>query len=382
MERSRLARLQDFGQSVWCDDIGRDLLMAGRLKTLIEQDGVSGVTSNPTIFYRAITESSAYDDDVRELTAAGAGATEIMEALMVSDIRTAGDQLRPVFEATSRRDGWVSIEVAPALAYDTQGTVVEALRMRDLVDRPNLLVKVPATAEGVAAISDLTGSGCSVNVTLIFSLERYRQVMEAYVSGLEALVARGRAGDDVPGPGEVHSVASFFISRIDTMVDGRLAALAEAGAGENGARLRPMRGKAALAAGKQAYQIFRETFAGARWEALKAEGATLQRPLWASTSTKDPAYSDVLYVQELIGSDTVNTMPLATMDAFRDHGEPAETVTVGVEEAAYHLAELDRLGIDLGEIGAQLEHDGVRAFADSFESLQLALEAKRSSVLP
>ncbi len=383
MERNPLARLGDFGQSVWCDDIGRDLLLAGRLQTFIQEDGVSGVTSNPTIFHRAITESTAYDAEIEELAASGASATEIMDGLMAEDIQRAADQLQPVFAATGSRDGWVSIEVAPTLAYDTQGTVAEAVRMKTLVDRPNVLVKVPATAEGVAAVRDLTGRGVRVNVTLIFSLGRYRQIMEAYLAGLEELRGRRAAGEDVPELREVHSVASFFLSRIDTVVDRRLDALAaeKEAAGEDASDERALRGKAAVAAAKQAYWLFRETFSGPRWEALQAEAATPQRPLWASTSTKNPAYSDIVYVQELIGPDTVNTMPLVTMDAFRDHGEPAETVTTGVEEAAGYLAALEALGIDMEEVGAQLERDGVRAFADSYEALLVALEIKRCEII-
>lgn len=367
--RSPLARLDDFGQSVWCDDIGRDLLLAGRLQTLIEEDGISGVTSNPTIFHKSIVGSSGYDEAVRRLAFEGASAGEIMEALMIEDIRLAADQLRPVYLATGSRDGWVSIEVSPTLAHDVQGTVSEAVRIRALADRPNVLVKVPATEEGVTAVRDLTGYGCSVNVTLIFSLERYEEVMEAYLSGLEALEARRVAGETVPLLDQVHGVASFFVSRLDTAVDRRLGDRPE------------LRGRAAVACARCAYRLFRETFSGTRWSALQALGATVQRPLWASTSTKDPAYSDILYVQELIGPDTVNTMPLVTIDAFRDHGVPAETVTAGVEEAAAHLAELRAHGIDMLEVAAALERDGVRAFVDSHEALLAALEEKRRTYL-
>jgi transaldolase len=382
MDRNPLARLADFGQSLWCDDIGRDLLLAGRLADLIERDGVSGVTSNPTIFHKAISESASYDGSVRALAAGGASAEEIMEALMVDDIRVAADQLRPVYVATSSRDGWVSIEVAPTLAYDTKATVAEAVRIRALADRPNVLVKVPATAQGVAAIRDLTSSGYSINVTLIFSLERYREVMEAYLSGLEALQAGRSAGEDLPAPGDVHSVASFFVSRVDTLVDRRLDALAaEATAsGREAPAVAALRGKAAVANAKQAYRLFQEVFSSSRWRALEAEGATVQRPLWASTSTKNPAYSDILYVQGLIGPNTVNTMPLGTMDAYRDHGSPAETVTVGVKESWEQLSALEALGISMEEVTAQLERDGVQAFVESFEALGRALEEKRLSL--
>ncbi len=383
MDRNPLARLREFGQSVWCDEIDRDLVVSGRLKALIEEDGVSGVTSNPTIFHKAITGSAGYDEALGRLASAGATAGEIMEALTVEDIRLAADQLQGVHVATTRRDGWVSIEVAPALAYDTQGTVAEVKRIKTLVGRPNVLVKVPATEQGVAAVRDLVGNGYSINVTLIFSLERYQAIMEAYLSGLEALQARHRAGEHVPHVGEVHSVASFFVSRVDTAVDKQLDSLVStAGArGENGVSLAAMRGKAAVANAKLAYRLFRQTFSGPRWVALQGEGAHVQRPLWASTSTKNPAYSDILYVQELIGRDTVNTMPLSTMEAFRDHGNPAETVTTGADEAAAYLEALEALGISMEEITARLERDGVQAFVESFEALHAALEEKRLNLV-
>jgi transaldolase len=379
VDRNPLARLGEFGQSVWCDDIGRDFLLAGRLKALIEEDGVSGVTSNPTIFHRAITRGTSYDQAIAALGSTEATTTEIMETLMVEDIRLAAGELQPIAAATSSRDGWVSIEVAPALAYDAQGTVAEVKRIRALVDRPNILVKVPGTEEGVAAVRDLTGWGYSINVTLIFSLARYRDVMEAYLSGLEALQARRAAGEPVPALCDVHSVASFFVSRVDTLADRRIDGLIEeaAGSGRDPAPLMVLRGKAAVANAKLAYRLFRETFSGRRWAALRSQGATVQRPLWASTSTKDPAYSDILYVQELIGADTVNTMPLNTMDAFRDHGRPADTVSAGAQEAQVHLAALEAAGISMDEVTAQLEREGVRAFADSFEALQSAIDEKR-----
>ena len=366
MNGNPLARLGDFGQSVWCDDIGRDLLLAGRLEGLIRDDGISGVTSNPTIFQKAITGSTSYDDAFKTLANSGATSADIMETLMVDDIRLAADQLRPVYSATSARDGYVSIEVAPSFAYDTRGTVTEAMRLFALVDRPNILVKVPATAEGVAAVRDLTSRGYSINVTLIFSLERYRGVMEAYLSGLEALSANRPAAGGDSDLAKVHSVASFFVSRVDTEVDKRLDALGQDA----------LRGKAAVANAKQAYRMFRETFSGPRWESLRAAGATVQRPLWASTSTKNPAYSDIMYVQELIGPDTINTMPIKTMDAFRDHGRPAETVTVGVEAAGSYLEALERAGVSMADVTSQLEREGVQAFATSYDELRAALEQK------
>lgn len=383
MSGNPLARLGEFGQSVWCDDIGKDFLEAGGLKTLIEKDGVSGVTSNPTIFHRAITQGTGYDGAIARLAAAGASSAEIMEALMVDDIRAASKELEPVAHRTRSRDGWVSIEVAPSLAHDNQATVAEVKRIRAAVDRPNILVKVPGTAEGVGAIGELTALGYSINVTLIFSLDRYREVMAAYLSGLESLLARHEAGETPTSLAEVHSVASFFVSRVDTLVDKRLQALSEDStqSGLGAESLRALRGKAAVANAKQAYRLFQETFSGRRWEALRSRGANLQRPLWASTSTKDPAYSDVLYVQELIGPDTVNTMPLVTMDAFRDHGKPAETVTQGVDEAAAHLEKIESVGISMAEVTRQLEREGVQAFADSFDALLSALDEKRERLV-
>lgn len=386
MERNPLARLADLGQSVWCDDIGREFLLSGRLKALIREDGVSGLTSNPSIFHKAISSSDAYDGDIAALAASGAGVEAIMEALMVADIRTAADELLEIHRATSGRDGWVSIEVSPTLAYDTQGTVAEAVRVRSLVDRPNILVKVPATAEGVAAVQDLISRGCAVNVTLIFSLERYRAVMEAYLRGLEVLHARQHSGETGCVVSQVHSVASFFVSRLDGLVDEHLeekAAAADA-QGSRGAaeatRLRGLRGKAGVANAKQAYRLFCETFRGERWEALRKGSASAQRPLWASTSTKNPAYSDVLYVQELIGPDTVNTMPLKTMDAFRDHGRPAETITMGVDQAQAHLTSLAVAGLDMVEMTDRLEREGVEAFVDSHRGLLMAIEQKRAQL--
>jgi transaldolase len=388
MERNALARLGDFGQSVWCDDISREFLSAGRLKELIAGDGVSGLTSNPTIFYRAITESSAYDQALRRMVEKGACTAEIVEDLMVEDITLAAEQLQPVYERTNARDGWVSIEVAPTCAYDAPKTVAEVMRVWSLVKRPNLLIKVPATKEGVEAVRELTGMGYSMNVTLIFSLERYREVMEAYLAGLRTLRVRRATGENMPALGEVHSVASFFVSRLDTAVDGRLDDLvAQAGSvGEKGkgsastALLQGLRGKAAVANARQAYQLFRNTFSGPAWETLRREGANLQRPLWASTGTKNRLYSDILYVQGLIGPDTVNTMPLKTMDAFRDHGEATETITADPRGAEAHLDALAAAGIDMKEVTADLERRGVEAFAGSYEALQAAVEAKRRAL--
>lgn len=379
MDRNPLMRIRDLGQSVWCDDIGRELIQSGRLRSLIQVDGVCGVTSNPTIFHKAITGGSAYDEQIAELVSRGLGRRDIVETLMLSDIRLAAAELRETYEETSSRDGWVSIEVSPSLAHDTQGTVSEVRRIRGALSEPNVFVKVPGTEEGVQAVRDLVSLGYSINVTLVFSLERYRAVMEAYLSGLEALAAKLAAGEKLPGLADVHGVASFFVSRIDSAVDKRLEAMAQNAAetGDDAERLRELRGGAAIANAKAAYRLFTRTFSGARWERLASQGANLQRPLWASTSTKNPDYSDTMYVEGLIGPNTINTMPLATMDAYRDHGDPHETVSKDVDQALAHLESLEQAGISLEEVAAQLEAEGVQAFAESAEALLLAIEQKR-----
>ena len=388
-----LAELVTLGQSVWLDDIGRDFIRSGELKKLIEEDGVVGLTSNPTIFFKAITKGAAYDEETRRLAESGASTSDILETLMVDDIRLATAELLPVFERTKSLDGWVSIEVAPAFAHDTQGTVSEAKRIRALVDRPNVFVKVPGTVEGIGAIRELVGQGLSINVTLIFSLDRYVEVLEAYLSGLELLAARRAAGDQLPGLPDVHSVASFFVSRVDTLVDKLLDERLRSRAGTSGPGVpgvpgksedqgaASVRGKAAVANAKLAYELFRSTFAGRRWEALESQGANRQRPLWASTSTKNPAYSDILYVQELIGPHTVNTMPLSTMEAFRDHGRPVETITEGLDAARAALDAVAAEGISMTDVTSRLEVEGVLAFAESFESLYAAVDEKRAAFL-
>lgn len=379
MQRNPLVRLRDFGQSVWCDDIGRDLLCTGKLQELIAEDGVSGLTSNPTIFHRAITGSSTYDKEINSLIATGAGTTEILESLVLKDVGLAAAALRHVFDNSGSRDGWVSVEVAPAFAYDAQGTVAEVKRLRALLDYPNILVKVPGTGEGVRAVRKLVAMGYSINVTLIFSLSRYQEVMEAYLLGLEELAARRAAGESAPGLDQVHGVASFFVSRMDGIVDRRLDSLAAQAlaVGKDPSGYARLKGKAAVANAKMAYRLFQQAFSGQRWEVLRAQGANLQRPLWASTSTKNPDYSDILYVQELIGRDTVTTMPLNTMAAFRDHGEPAETLTAGVDEAEAHLRALESEGIRMADLSTRLELEGVRTFADSHEALFVALDERR-----
>lgn len=378
MSTNPLLGLRELGQSVWYDNIGRLLLVEGGLEFMIAEDGVAGVTSNPSIFQKAIAETAEYDHAIAGLVELGLGTDQVLDTLTTQDVAMAADMLRSTWSLTGGLDGWVSIEVAPSLAADEDATIAEVHRLRALVARPNLLVKVPATPAGVRAIRRLIGEGQSINVTLIFSLQRYREVMEAYIGGLEELVARRAAGEALPDPAGVASVASFFVSRVDSKVDGRLETLVAAAPDEAArSRLRALQGVAAVANAKLAYQEFLSTFRGPRWEALAAAGARVQRPLWASTSTKNPAYRDVLYVEELIGPLTVNTMPQVTLDAFRDHGVVSTTITARVDEARLQLAELEALGIGMEEVTAQLEAEGVKAFADSFDGLWAAIDAKR-----
>ncbi len=352
---------EEFGQSVWLDFIERGLLADGGLERMIAADGVRGVTSNPSIFRQAITGGDRYLPALEAILAEDPGIpTEALyESLAVEDIRTAADQLRAVWDASGGGDGYVSLEVSPRLAHDTGATVTEARRLWALVDRPNLMIKVPATPEGIPAIEELIASGINVNATLLFSMEHYENVALAYLRGLERC----------PRPGAVASVASFFVSRVDTAVD-RL--LEEMGSDEALA----LRGRAAVANSRLVYARFREVFHGPGAASLR--GGRVQRPLWASTSTKNPAYSDVKYVEELIGPETVNTIPLATLEAFRDHGCPARTVDADLDGARADLEALHRLGIDLDAVTGRLQEEGVRAFAEAFEALLQGLEERRS----
>ena len=367
-----IRQANQLGQSIWYDNIGRGMIESGELQQLIDL-GVSGLTANPSIFEKAISGSSDYDDALLRLASEGKSVNEIYETLAMSDIRAAADLLRPAYDASGGADGYASLEVNPHLAGDTAGTVAEARRFFHELDRPNVLIKVPATPEGIPAIRQLIGDGVNVNVTLIFSLDAYLQVQEAYVSGLEDLAGRG--GD----VSRVASVASFFVSRVDTAVDNALAGLSAPNG--NGAGFANLMGQAAVANAKLAYQAFQDTFGSERFARLREQGARVQRPLWASTGTKNPEYSDVLYVDTLLGPDTVNTMPDATMEAFLDHGRAALTVTEGVTEAAASLDGVAAAGVSLDEITAQLLADGVKAFADSFDLLMDNIERKRSQLL-
>ena len=366
MPESRLHQLSALGQSVWIDSLSREWVETGELARMIEEDAVVGVTSNPTIFQKAMAEGDWYDEQLREVLEAEDDPEEIFLQLAVQDIQDACDLFRPVWDEGKGQDGYVSLEVFPRLASDTQGTIEQATRFHEWVDRPNLHVKIPATAEGIPAIEEMIARGRNINVTLIFGLDRYAEVAEAYIRGLERLVAAG--GD----PTRVASVASFFVSRVDTEADRRLD---EAGHPE-------LKGKLAIANAKLAYQRYEEIFRGARWEALAEQGATKQRCLWASTSTKNPEYRDVMYVEELIGPETVNTMPKETTEAFQDHGEVALTLEQGVDEARALFRKLAEIGIDYDDVTATLEREGVEKFADSFNELIDGIEEKRKQLAP
>jgi transaldolase len=360
-----LQRLSALAQSVWVDFLSRDSIRGGHLQELIDRNAVVGATSNPTIFQKAMSGGSAYDEQLRELAAEGRDAGESFWALAEQDIAEACDLFAPVWEASARRDGYVSLEVDPRLAYDTLMTYREAIRLHDALQRPNLMVKIPGTRPGLAAVEDVIAKGRSINVTLIFSLRRYAEVAESYVRGIERLIAAG--GD----PRAVASVASFFVSRIDTEADRRLD---EIGGHDE------LKGKLAIANARLAYHHYQEVFAGPRWEYLAAKGATPQRVLWASTSTKNPAYPDVMYVEELIGPDTVDTMPEETIIAYQDHGEPRDRLQGGLEEARRVLDELELAGVDYDDVTETLEREGVEKFSLSFEDLMQALSAKRESL--
>ena len=363
MAKSRLHELAARGQSIWFDTLSRDLISSGELKRMMDDDAVTGVTSNPTIFQKALTGSDLYDDDIKKLLESTNDASEIFFSLALQDIRDACDVLRPAYDASGAGDGYVSMEVEPGIAYDTGKTFDQVQWIAKEVERPNLMVKIPATEPGLPAIEDCIAHGTSINITLIFSLPRYKAVVDAYLRGLERLIAGGG------NPASVASVASFFVSRVDTETDKRLAGHDE------------LKGKLAIANAKLAYQHYLETFAGPRWEYLEGKGATKQRCLWASTSTKNPDYRDVMYVEELVGPETINTMPLETIEAFQDHGEVrGDTVLEGIDEAEALLKALAEAGVDYTDVVNTLEAEGVQKFADSFAEIIDGIHAKRASL--
>ena len=356
-----IKEVQSFGQSIWYDNIRRAMLVSGELQHLVES-GIMGVTSNPTIFEKAITGSQDYDEALLGLLKRELSPEEIFEILAIDDIRTTADILRSVYQETSGKDGYVSLEVSPSLAYEIASTVNEARRLFTALDRPNVMIKVPATDEGIQAFETLTAQGVNVNVTLIFSISQYRAVAKAYISGLEKRLAAGQPIDTIA------SVASFFISRIDSAVDAKLETAGN----------QDLLGKIAIASAKVAYKHFGEIFSGGRWEQLLSDGGQVQRPLWASTSTKNPAYPDTLYVDTLIGPDTVNTVPPATLKAFEDHGQVERTLETNLEDAKAHLEQLNSLGIDLTAVTQKLLDDGVASFAKSYDDLIMSIQEKQT----
>jgi transaldolase len=365
--QNRLQQLHDAGQSIWLDYIDRTMLQNGELERRIREDALTGMTSNPTIFEKALAEGSAYDEQLASLAAEGNGDVAAMfEAIETDDVRAACDIFRPVYAGTHGEDGYVSIEVSPQLAHDADGTVVEALRLWHIVDRPNVMVKVPGTAAGAVAIRRLIAAGVNVNVTLLFSLDAYARVIDAYQGGLGDRLA---AGAPIAA---VASVASFFVSRVDSEIDKQLDALGGAAA--------HLKGRAAIANAKIAYALFRQRFAGPAWNGLARQGGRVQRPLWASTSTKNPRYRDVMYVEELIGPDTVNTLPPATLEAFRDHGVATRTVDSGTDAARHSIEELAAAGIVLSRVTDGLLTDGIASFQKSFDTLLAGLARKTQAV--
>jgi transaldolase len=362
MKANPLKTLGTFGQSIWLDYIRRDLITSGQLRRLIEEDGLRGMTSNPSIFEKAIVDSHEYDQDIRTMASEGKGVNAIYETLSQRDVQSAADEFRSVYDKSGGLDGYVSLEVNPHLARDTKGTVTEAHRLWKMLARPNVFIKVPATTEGLSAIQELISEGINVNVTLLFGLPRYRQVADAYLAGLAARAARGKPINHVA------SVASFFISRIDGLVDPLLDKIIGQG-GDKADLAKTVRGQVAIASAKMAYQLYKEMFGSDRFKPLADQGAHVQRLLWASTSTKDPDESDVKYVEALIGPDTVNTAPLETLDAYRDHGDPKPRLEQDIAEARLEMERLQKLGINIDRVTQQLEDDGVMKFNKPFDKL-------------
>jgi len=373
MNDNPLTRLSRLGQSIWMDFISRGTIASGELRRYIEQADLRGVTSNPSIFEKAITGSPEYQAPIRALATQGKSVAEMYQAITVEDIQLAADVFRPQFDQLDEHDGFVSLEVSPRLANDTAGTIAEARRLWAAVNRPNVLIKVPATPEGLPAIQQLVSEGINVNITLLFGLDRYERVAEAYIAGLESRAARAL-------PVRVASVASFFLSRIDVLVDAELDTLEKAGRVEQRIAAK-VRGEVAIASARIAYQMYKRLFGADRFRALAAKGARPQRLLWASTSTKNPAYSDVKYVEALIGERTINTVPLETFDAYRDHGDPAPRLEEHVDQARLLLETLPDAGIDLDAVTRRLEEEGVRKFVQAYERLMSVLTERRAAAL-
>ena len=370
-----LLQLKALGQSVWYDNIDRSQLVSGQFKRLLDEDGICGVTANPTIFEKSISSGHAYDEQINQLIREGKSTNEIYEALIIQDIRTVADILRPIYDSANRQDGLVSLEVSPDLAHDTEGTLSEVRRFWKMVDRPNLMIKIPGTPEGIPAVLQALTEGINVNITLIFSISTYRQVAEAFISALEA---RRAAGEDIS---HMASVASFFVSRVDTLVDKLLEDKVKATSNTSEQQhLKSLEGKAAIANARLVYQDFKKIFNTPRFAALKQAGAYVQRPLWASTSTKNPAYRDVLYAEELIGPDTVDTMPFETIENFRDHGRVRLSIEDNLEEAHQVFDAIEKIGIHYDQVTKQLQDEGVQKFADSFHTLFEGIAEKRKAI--
>ena len=370
-----LLQLKSYGQSVWYDTVDRAQLDNGLFKRMVDEDGIVGVTSNPTIFQKSISHGDVYDEQITQLVREGKNTSEIYEALAIRDIRTVADMMLPIYERANRQDGFVSLEVSPDLAHDTEASLAEARRFWKMVDRPNLMIKIPATPEGLPAIRQTLAEGLNINITLIFSIEDYRKVADAYISALEE---RNAEGKDIS---HIASVASFFVSRVDTLVDQLLEnKIKVASDSAEQQKLKSLEGKAAIANARLVYQDFKRIFHSPRFESLKHSGAHVQRPLWASTSTKNPAYRDVLYAEELIGPDTVDTMPLETIENFRDHGKVRMSVEDNIQQARDELAELEKIGIHYDQVTKQLQDEGVQKFADSFHELFKGIEGKKQSI--
>jgi len=374
METNPLFRIQNFGQSIWLDLIRRGMLDSGELKGMIERDGLQGVTSNPAIFEKSIDNSHDYDNAIRKLVRDGKNVEQIYSTLTVEDVQHASDLFSTVYKQTDHRDGYVSLEVSPHLSHNTKGTIIEAHRLWDELNRPNVLIKVPATLEGLPAIQQLISEGINVNVTLLFGLPRYRQVTEAYIAGLETRAIQGKPVKDIA------SVASFFLSRIDTLIDPLLEKLIKP-ANKKTEIAKKVHGQIAISSAKAAYQIYKEIFFSNRFKKLTDKGARVQRLLWASTSTKNPDYKDVKYIEQLIGVDTVNTVPLKTLDAYRDHGNPKPSLEQDVKEALRMLELLPELGISIDNLTQKLEDEGVKKFEEPFDKLMRTLTKKSSDEL-
>jgi transaldolase len=371
MKQNPLYQLEALGQSIWLDYIRRDLIAGGELRRLIKDDGVRGMTSNPSIFEKAIVDSPVYDADIQSMADTGMDAQAIYEAITQRDVQMAADEFRPLYNQLDGKDGYVSLEVNPHLAHETEPTIREARRLWSALERPNVLIKIPATVEGLPAIKQLISEGISVNVTLLFGLPRYRQVAEAYLEGIEARLAQGKAVN------RVASVASFFLSRIDTLVDPLLAKIIKRDADDE-SLARQSHGRVAVASAQMAYQIFKEVFHNDRFKKLMEKGARPQRVLWASTGTKNPDYSDVKYIEAIIGPDTVNTVPVETLNAYRDHGAAKNSLELDIQLSGWILKRLPELGIDIDAITRQLEDEGVQKFCEPFDKLMKTL-AQRST---